>query len=56
MAMMPPICSIAGAIATGSINSAACQFTCGEWKCGTANHGAAAIGAVSTIPMARAIK
>ena len=54
MAITPPMCSMAGAIATGSIKSAACQLICGVSKCGTANHGAFRIGVMSTKPINKA--
>ena len=53
MATISPKCSIAGAIATGIMNSTACQFHSGATKLGTANHGASATGAKSTSPNGR---
>ena len=54
MAIMSPICSTAGAIATGIMNRIAAQWKLGAVKAGSASQPASRTGVKSTRPMTSA--
>src|SRR6056297_3465355 len=56
MARTSPKCSMAGAMATGTMNRMACQLNSGKVNEGTANQGAAATGERSTSPKGMEIR